>query len=189
MPTTPLPASVRKRTELFAKNIKHRGNVKKSLDPKKQQAIEAQRQRKNGLGSSLPSLTTGSRKIIIAFLALTVGSVLYQICLPFIGGNSNSGASPRQAKQSGSALTREQQARAAEAVLQELNRKATEKYFSMAKNYKPPAPPVVVNQEDNAGVDDFVDFEDAARKFVLDNHGEDDDMPFDAANNAQGPMV
>ncbi|KAJ1861108.1 hypothetical protein LPJ57_006570, partial [Coemansia sp. RSA 486] len=105
MPTTPLPASVRKRTELFAKNIKHRGNVKKSLDPKKQQAIEAQRQRKNGLGSSLPSLTTGSRKIIIAFLALTVGSVLYQICLPFIGGNSNSGASPRQAKQSGSALT------------------------------------------------------------------------------------
>ncbi|KAJ1824935.1 hypothetical protein LPJ56_002771 [Coemansia sp. RSA 2599] len=187
MPTTPLPASIRKRTELFAKNVKHRGNVKKSLDPRKQQAIEAERLRKKGLGSGLPALSSGSRKLILVLLAMIVGSVLYQICLPFIGGSSSSDGSPRKAKQSTSALTREQQARAAEAVLQELNRKATEKYFSMAKNYQPPAQ-AIVNQ-DNAAVDDFVDFEDAARKFVLDNYGGDDNMPFDAANNAQGPMV
>ncbi|KAJ2360047.1 hypothetical protein IW150_007617 [Coemansia sp. RSA 2607] len=111
--------------------------------------------------------------------------------MPFFGGDgsSSSGSSSSrsaasQAKQSNSVLTREQQARAAEAVLQELNRKATEKYFSMAKDYKPPSKNFDVNVEAN-DEDGFVDFEEAARKFVLENDGEESP----AVAEAQGPLV
>ncbi|KAJ1722386.1 hypothetical protein LPJ53_003180 [Coemansia erecta] len=189
MPTTPMPAAARKRSELFAKNIKHRGNVRKSLNPKTEQKIEAERLRKKGLGSGMPLPSFGNRRVIIAFLALTLGSVLYQICMPFFGGDGSSSSSgsrsaTSQAKQSNSVLTREQQARAAEAVLQELNRKATEKYFSMAKDYKPPPKNFDTNGDAN-GEDGFIDFEEAARKFVLEN--DDEESPVVA--EAQGPLV
>ncbi|KAJ2383079.1 hypothetical protein GGI05_005435, partial [Coemansia sp. RSA 2603] len=144
------------------------------------------RLRKKGLGSGMPLPSFGSRRVIIAFLVLTLGSVLYQICMPFFGGDgsSSSRSAASQAKQSNSVLTREQQARAAEAVLQELNRKATEKYFSMAKDYKPPSKNFDVNVEAN-DEDGFVDFEEAARKFVLENDGEESP----AVAEAQGPLV
>ncbi|KAJ2777648.1 hypothetical protein GGI15_004436 [Coemansia interrupta] len=185
-----MPAAARKRSELFAKNIKHRGNVRKSLNPKTEQKIEAERLRKKGLGSGMPLPSFGNRRVIIAFLVLTLGSVLYQICMPFFGGDGSSSgrgssrSAASQAKQSNSVLTREQQARAAEAVLQELNRKATEKYFSMAKDYKPPPKNFDANADANDD-DGFIDFEEAARKFVLENDGEESP----AVAEAQGPLV
>ncbi|KAJ2723833.1 hypothetical protein GGI07_002372 [Coemansia sp. Benny D115] len=138
MPTSsPIPANIRKRSELYAKNIKNRGNVKKSLDPKVEQRLESERISKTGLTANTPTMSTGSRRLIVAFLVLTLGSALYQACLPFFSSSSSHSTS-KQTPKTAKALTREQQAQAAQAVLQEMNRKATEKYFSMAKNYQPP---------------------------------------------------
>ncbi|KAJ1882537.1 hypothetical protein LPJ66_011136 [Kickxella alabastrina] len=179
MASSPIPANIRKRSDKYANNIKHRGNVPKSLDPKVQQKLEALRLGKKGLGTGMPMPTaSNARRILLALLLLTVGSALYQVCLPLFGSQPSSGGQQPKAKQSTGVLTREQQAKAAQAVLQELNRKATEKYFSMAKNYQPPVAP----QMRDLGVDDF---EDEIRKLVVQD---DDELP-PVVVEAQGPLV
>ncbi|KAJ1730089.1 hypothetical protein LPJ61_003203 [Coemansia biformis] len=146
MPTTPLPASIRKRSEQYAKNIHNRGHVKKSLNPKVEQRLEAERQQKQGLKTGQPVLGPSGRRVVVVLLLITLGSALYQILQPLL---ASLGRSAAPAPETSPNLSREQQARAAEAVLRELNRKATEKYLRTAKDYQPPAAP----KEDNAGND------------------------------------
>ncbi|KAJ1988704.1 hypothetical protein GGI04_006070 [Coemansia thaxteri] len=158
---TPMPASIRKRSELHAKNIHKRGNVKSSLDPKTEQKHEAERLRKKGLGKGATSQVSSSRKLLLALLGIIFGSALYQICLPLFGGRSSSGggsgATSAQTKSS-TVLTREEQAKAAEAVLRALNQQAADRYMKSAKSYKPPAakavPPPPAVEVDSAVADD-----------------------------------
>ncbi|KAJ1986415.1 hypothetical protein GGI25_005758 [Coemansia spiralis] len=141
MPTTPMPASFRKRSEQYAKNVNKRGHVKKSLDPMVEKRLEAERLRKKGLGNSVPPLVSKSRRVLLVLLALVLGSALYQILQPLFGSSSDSNSSrgsSRKAKAptQESELTREQQAKAAEAVLRAMNQQAQRKYMENAKNYK-----------------------------------------------------
>ncbi|KAI7829240.1 hypothetical protein BX661DRAFT_198016 [Kickxella alabastrina] len=164
MASSPIPANIRKRSDKYANNIKHRGSVPKSLDAKVQQKLEARRLSKKGLGTGMPVPTAANgRRILLALLLLTVGSALYQVCLPLFGSQPSSGGQQPKAKQSTSVLTREQQAKAAQAVLQELN------------------PPVAPQMRD-VGVDDF---EDEIRKLIVQD---DDELPHVVAE-AQGPLV
>ncbi|KAJ1667017.1 hypothetical protein IW140_002229 [Coemansia sp. RSA 1813] len=154
MPNTPMPANIRKRSETYAQNINKRGHVKKSLDPKVEQRLEAERLRKKGLGKGNPILVSSSRKILLVLLTLVLGSTLYQVFLPLFGNNGSSSSSSHRSNKKGASkqepeLTREQQARAAEAVLRAMNQQKIEKYRENAKNYKGEA---VVGPED----DDFV---------------------------------
>ncbi|KAJ2776732.1 hypothetical protein H4R18_005518 [Coemansia javaensis] len=153
MPTTPLPAPLRKRSEQYAKNITKRGHVKKSLNPVVEQRLEAERLRKKGLRTNQPAvLGPAARRAVVALLVITLGSALYQIVQPLIAVR-RSPAPPKGAAD----LTRDQQARAAQAVLQELNRKAAEKYLRTAKDYRPPQ---VVLKADNGDGDDDGDDDD-----------------------------
>ncbi|KAJ2665333.1 hypothetical protein IWW48_000222 [Coemansia sp. RSA 1200] len=148
MPTTPMPANLRQRSEQYAKNINNRGNVKKSLNPKVEQRLEAERLRKKGLGKNTPVMVSKSRRIILVLLALILGSTLYQVFLPLFGSggssSSNTGSSARSSKKTASKqnteLTREQQARAAEAVLRAMNQQKLEKYRNSAKKYSADEP-------------------------------------------------
>ncbi|KAJ1905198.1 hypothetical protein LPJ81_002057 [Coemansia sp. IMI 209127] len=153
MTNTPMPASIRKRSETYARNVTKRGNVKKSLDPKAEQRIEAERLRKKGIGKGSPTLVSRSRKLLLVLLALVLGSTLYQMLLPLFGRSSSSSSSPRSNKKGSSKqepeLTREQQARAAEAVIRAMNQQKVERYRENAKNYKGEA---VVGPDD----EDFV---------------------------------
>ncbi|KAJ2747940.1 hypothetical protein GGI20_000027 [Coemansia sp. BCRC 34301] len=133
--TASMPASIRKRSELHAKNIDKRGSVKSSLDLKTEQKHEAERLRKKGLGMGAPSHTLTSRRLLFALVVITVGSALYQILSPMFA-SSGSGKEPAKSQ---AALTREQQAEAAAAVLRSLNAKAADKYLKAAKTYQPPA--------------------------------------------------
>ncbi|ORX73946.1 hypothetical protein DL89DRAFT_263953 [Linderina pennispora] len=113
----PMPAQLRKRSEIYDKNINKRGSVKKSLNPEKEQKIEAERLRKKGLGSGMPGPAAGSRKLVIALLVLTLGSVLYQVFSPWFGKSSTSVKSTKPK----TSLTPEQQAKAAEDILRAMN--------------------------------------------------------------------
>ncbi|KAJ2550351.1 hypothetical protein EV175_004105 [Coemansia sp. RSA 1933] len=137
MTHTPMPANIRKRSEIYAKNVTKRGHVKKSLDPKVEERLEAESLHKKGLGKGNPMLVSSSRKILFVLLALVIGSTLYQMLLPLLGNSSggSSGSSARPTKKE-KELTREEQARAAEAVLRAMNQQKIEKYRANAKNYK-----------------------------------------------------
>ncbi|KAJ2354341.1 hypothetical protein IWW50_001787 [Coemansia erecta] len=160
MVTTPMPANIRKRSEKYAKNVHNRGHVKKSLDPVVEERLEAERLRKKGLTSKQPALGPNARKMVLGLLLITLGSALYQIMLPLFGSSGRSApANARSAKTRTKAdLTREQQAKAAEAILQEMNRQAAEKYMRTAKDYKPPTPEAVPFEggEDDEDDDGFV---------------------------------
>ncbi|KAJ2403210.1 hypothetical protein GGI23_000140 [Coemansia sp. RSA 2559] len=155
MTNTPMPANIRKRSEIYAQNVTKRGHVKTSLDPKAEQRIEAERLRKKGIGKGSPTLVSRSRKLLFVLLALVLGSTLYQMLLPLFGSSSSSSSSSstRSNKKGPSKqepeLTREQQARAAEAVIRAMNQQKIEKYRENAKNYKGEA---VVGPDD----EDFV---------------------------------
>ncbi|KAI8324711.1 hypothetical protein GQ54DRAFT_316094 [Martensiomyces pterosporus] len=129
----PMPANIRKRSEIYSKNIHNRGHVKKSLDPAREQRLEADAMRKKGLGSKAPVPVSGSKKLVIALLLITLGSALYQICAPLFGSFSWS----TKATKPTTTLTPEQQAKAAEAILKAMNEQAAEKYRAKAKSYKP----------------------------------------------------
>ncbi|KAJ2516392.1 hypothetical protein H4217_004618 [Coemansia sp. RSA 1939] len=147
MPTTPMPANLRQRSEKYAQNVNKRGNVKMSLDPKVEQRLEAERLRKKGLGKNTPMMVSNSRRILLVLLALVLGSTLYQVFLPLFGsggGSNNTGSSARSSKKGASKqnteLTREQQARAAEAVLRAMNQQKLEKYRDSANKYSAEEP-------------------------------------------------
>ncbi|KAJ2063266.1 hypothetical protein GGI17_001877 [Coemansia sp. S146] len=135
--TASMPASIRKRSELYAKNIDKRGNVKSSLDPKTEQKHEAERLRKKGLGPGTSVHVSTSRKLLLALVVITVGSALYQVLSPMFARGGGSGATGKAATKSQAALTREQQAEAAAAVLKSLNAKAAERYLKSARTWKP----------------------------------------------------
>ncbi|KAJ2323033.1 hypothetical protein GGI00_005742 [Coemansia sp. RSA 2681] len=161
--TASMPASIRKRSELHAKNIDKRGSVKSSLDPKTEQKHEAERLRKKGLGTGAPSHASTSRKLLLALVLITVGSALYQVLSPMFAnsGGGGSGATRRKSPQekSQAALTREQQAEAAAAVLRSLNAKAAEKYLKAAKTFQPPGGANPKRVKSSSGVDDSVEEE------------------------------
>ncbi|KAJ1963694.1 hypothetical protein GGI12_001906 [Dipsacomyces acuminosporus] len=140
---TPMPASIRKRSEVYAKNIHKRGNVRKSLDPAVEQKLEAEALRKKGLRTKAPASVSGSKKIIVAFLLITLGSALYQILSPLFGSSTRASKASKTSKATNPSvtLTPEQQAKAAEAILRAMNQQAAEKYMKSAKNYKPASPP------------------------------------------------
>ncbi|KAJ1833823.1 hypothetical protein LPJ63_002448 [Coemansia sp. RSA 2711] len=158
MVSTPMPANLRKRSEQYAKNIKHRGHVKKSLNPEVERRLEEERLRKKGLKSGRPTLGPSGRKVVLALLLITLGSALYQIVQPLISNFSGRSAGGTQKTEA--ELTREQQAKAAEAILKAMNQKAAEKYLKTAKHYKPPAAPA--NSNADAGDDDDEDEDIAA---------------------------
>ncbi|KAJ1824340.1 hypothetical protein GGH91_000593 [Coemansia sp. RSA 2671] len=146
--TASMPANIRKRSELYAKNIDKRGSVKSSLDPKTEQKHEAERLRKKGLGASTPVHTSTSRRLLVALVAITVGSALYQVLSPMFASGAGSSGGGKEATKSRAALTREQQAREAAAVLKSLNAKAAERYLKSAKTWQPPVMKASVEDED-----------------------------------------
>ncbi|KAJ2361614.1 hypothetical protein H4S02_011612 [Coemansia sp. RSA 2611] len=146
--TASMPANIRKRSELYAKNIDKRGSVKSSLDPKTEQKHEAERLRKKGLGASTPVHTSTSRRLLVALVAITVGSALYQVLSPMFASGASSSGGGKEATKSRAALTREQQAREAAAVLKSLNAKAAERYLKSAKTWQPPVMKASVEDED-----------------------------------------
>ncbi|KAJ2080949.1 hypothetical protein H4R24_002702 [Coemansia sp. RSA 988] len=154
MVTTPMPATARKRSEQYAKNVTKRGHVKKSLSPRVEKRLEEERLRKKGIKTGQPVLGSNARKAIVALLLITLGSTLYQILQPLF---SSSGNQPSQASRPRSTpdLTRQQQAKAAEAILQAMNREAAERYMKTAKDYKPPASPELPVDDDDEQDDDF----------------------------------
>ncbi|KAJ2849539.1 hypothetical protein IWW36_002545 [Coemansia brasiliensis] len=152
MVTTPMPAAFRKRSALYAKNIHNRGHVKKSLNPKVEERLEAERLRKKGLKNGQPILGPNGRKVVIALLVITFGSMIYQMLAPLFALSWSSDAG--KAAKSEAQLTKEQQAKAAEAILQAMNKRATEKYMRTAKDYKPPVPEPAVAQKENSDDDD-----------------------------------
>ncbi|KAJ2768678.1 hypothetical protein IWQ57_003434, partial [Coemansia nantahalensis] len=141
----------------------------------------AERLEKQGLRKGQPALGAGGRKVVVALLLITLGSALYQVLQPlFAGLGRPAGPAPKTEAD----LTREQQAKAAAAVLQALNRQATEKYLKSAKDYKPPPAPMAEltaepkADDDNDDADaDADDDADAARVWA------------DAARPAMEPLV
>ncbi|KAJ1743063.1 hypothetical protein LPJ78_004336 [Coemansia sp. RSA 989] len=154
MVTTPMPAAFRKRSALYAKNINHRGHVKKSLNPKVEERLEAERLRKQGLKNGLPTLGPNGRKVVLVLLAITLGSMIYQMLMPLFALSWSS--STNSAAKTEAQLTKEQQAKAAEAILRAMNKRATEKYLKTAKDYKPPEPVMVQKKEDDDD-DEFIE--------------------------------
>ncbi|KAJ2563747.1 hypothetical protein GGH95_004585 [Coemansia sp. RSA 1836] len=157
--TASMPASIRKRSEFHAKNIDKRGSVKSSLDPKTEQKHEAERLRKKGLGTGAPSHASTSRRLLLALVLITVGSALYQVLSPMFANSGSGGGASRKSpsEKSQAALTREQQAEAAAAVLRSLNAKAAEKYLKAAKTFQPPGGANPKRVKSSSGVDDSVE--------------------------------
>ncbi|PIA13766.1 hypothetical protein COEREDRAFT_83251 [Coemansia reversa NRRL 1564] len=139
MVTTPMPATARKRSEQYAKNVTKRGHVKKSLSPRIEKRLEEERLRKNGIKTRKPALSSNARKVIVILLLITLGSALYQILQPLFSSSRHQPSRASRAKTTPD-LTRQEQAKAAEAILRAMNREAAEKYMKTAKDYKPPAP-------------------------------------------------
>ncbi|KAJ2816339.1 hypothetical protein FBU31_006615 [Coemansia sp. 'formosensis'] len=151
--TASMPANIRKRSELYARNIHKRGNVKSSLDPKTEQKHEAERLRKKGLGPGTPVHVSSSRRLLLALVAITVGSALYQVLSPMFASGGSSAAGGTEATKSQAALTREQQAEAAAAVLKSLNAKAAERYLKSARTWQPAEKKAPLDEETPAIVE------------------------------------
>lgn len=173
-----MPANLRKRSEIYANNIHSRGHVKTSLDPKMEQKHEAERLHKKGLGKSVPASVTNSRRLLLGLLVLLLGSALYQVCLPLFG-RSSGGRSSRATKDE-SQLTREQQARAAEAVLRAMNQKAAESYREKAATYVP-------EDEGTLSILDNIVPENAAKDGGGDDEEEDEED--EKILNMQAPLI
>ncbi|PVU87334.1 hypothetical protein BB561_006383 [Smittium simulii] len=86
-----LPISIRKKNEQYEANVKSRGKVKKSLNPKREEQIRdelTENQPKELEIPTKPKLTQNQKIVIYSILALFLSSILFQLLAPFLLTNT-----------------------------------------------------------------------------------------------------
>ncbi|PVU90008.1 hypothetical protein BB560_006251 [Smittium megazygosporum] len=81
-----LPFQIRKKNQAYDENIKKRGNVAKSLDPKRNDLLlqEARAKRDKQLGKKTrASMTRTQKTLVVVILVLFLASVFFQFIEPF----------------------------------------------------------------------------------------------------------
>ncbi|OMH84597.1 hypothetical protein AX774_g1880 [Zancudomyces culisetae] len=86
----PLPANIRKKSEIYNENVTKRGNVKKSLNPSVDSKFNEMKREENARKAGIKSqraLTKTQKNVVLVMFVILVGSVLASIFSPLFSSS------------------------------------------------------------------------------------------------------